>query len=320
MKALESKDDFFVRQSMKLLCKDEVCSVYQMKNESGDGTLTAYHIYPGIEVMYNDFHMASCPSRKYENDKVITIHHCLEGRIEWEVCDGAFLYLAPDDIMMENSAFENRQCNFPLNHYHGITITISVSELQNEMTDLLRFFSIDLENLEQHFELNAHPFIMHKASAIKHLAHEMYDITASIRMEYLRIKVIEMLVILRTIDAVKFGEDHPYFYRTQVDKIKAIMALITENLDEHFTMNDLSARFDISVSALKQCFKGVYGTAIYTYIRNYRMDMAATLLTQTDEPITTIAGKVGYSNSSKFSQAFKSIKGKSPLEYRKITT
>ena len=28
----------------------------------------------------------------------------------------------------------------------------------------------------------------------------------------------------------------------------------------------------------------MYGTAIYTYMRNYRMDLAASLLTQTDEP------------------------------------
>ena len=42
------------------------------------------------------------------------------------------------------------------------------------------------------------------------------------------------------------------------------------------------------------------------------------LLTQTDEPITVIAGKVGYTNTSKFSEAFKKVKGKTPLEYRKI--
>ena len=41
-------------------------------------------------------------------------------------------------------------------------------------------------------------------------------------------------------------------------------------------------------------------------MRNYRMDLAAALLVQTDEPITVIAGKVGYTNTSKFSEAFKS--------------
>ena len=96
------------------------------------------------------------------------------------------------------------------------------------------------------------------------------------------------------------------------------MELMTANPEIHYTMEELSGQFDISVSALKHCFKGVYGTAIFTYMRNYRMDMAATLLTQTDESITSIAGKVGYANSSKFSEAFKSIKGKTPLEYRKI--
>ena len=48
------------------------------------------------------------------------------------------------------------------------------------------------------------------------------------------------------------------------------------------------------------------------------MSAAYSLLTQTDEPITVIAGKVGYTNTSKFSEAFKKVKGKTPLEYRKI--
>ena len=69
---------------------------------------------------------------------------------------------------------------------------------------------------------------------------------------------------------------------------------------------------------IRDSFKGVYGTAIYTYMRNYRLDLAASLLTQTDEPITVIAGKVGYTNASKFSEAFKNVKGKTPLEYRKV--
>lgn len=114
------------------------------------------------------------------------------------------------------------------------------------------------------------------------------------------------------------GVERPYFYKTQVEKVKAIMAFMTEEPERHFTMEELSEKFDISTSALKQCFKGVYGTAIYTYMRNYRMDLAASLLTQTDEPITVIAGKVGYTNTSKFSEAFKKVKGKTPLEYRKI--
>ena len=316
---MNRNDRFFMRQNMNLICRDEACSVYQMKNDSGDGTVTFYEVYPGIAVMYNDFHMASCSPRKFEDGKhTISVHHCREGRIEWEVNNGAYLYLASGDIMLDSSLTENKHCSFPVSHYHGITITISVSDAIEGIRDLFSVFSIDLEKLEQLFALKKRPFIMHGDSVPDHVISELYQVPDSIRLEYLRVKVLELLVTLKTVDPSIVGEERPYFYKTQVEKVKAIMRFMTDNPDCHFTMDELSAKYDISVSALKQCFKGVYGTAIYTYMRNYRMDLAASMLIQTDEPVTVIAGKVGYTNSSKFSEAFKSVRGKTPLEYRKI--
>ena len=97
---MQGADRFFSNQKMKLLCRDDHCSVYQMKNETGNGTATCYQVYPGISVLYNDYHISSCPSRKFENEHIISINHCMEGRIEWEVSDGAYLYLASGDIML----------------------------------------------------------------------------------------------------------------------------------------------------------------------------------------------------------------------------
>ena len=53
-------EQFFKSQHMGLLCRDESCSVYQMRNETGDGVATFYPVYPGISVMYSDFHMTDC--------------------------------------------------------------------------------------------------------------------------------------------------------------------------------------------------------------------------------------------------------------------
>lgn len=47
---MNGNDQFFLQQNMNLLCRDESCSVYQMKNDTGDGTATFYEIYPGIGV------------------------------------------------------------------------------------------------------------------------------------------------------------------------------------------------------------------------------------------------------------------------------
>lgn len=159
---------------MNLLCRDESCSVYQMKNETGDGTATYYEVYPGIGVIYNDFHMASCPPRRFDNTHYISIHHCREGRIEWEVSNGAYLYLASGDIMLDSSATENNHCSFPVSHYHGITVTISVPEAAESLGELLSLFSINLEQIEHQFALKARPFIMHGNSVPDHVISELY--------------------------------------------------------------------------------------------------------------------------------------------------
>ena len=318
MNSMKGSDQFFSHQNMNLICRDESCSVYQMKNDTGDGMITFYEVFPGVWVLYNDFHISNCPPRKFENSHYISIHHCREGRIEWEVSNSAYLYLASGDIMLDSSVTENKHCSFPLNHYHGITVTISVPDAVEGIGELLSMFSVDLFQLERFFSLKVRPFIMHSNAVPNHVISELYQVPESIRLEYLRVKVLELLITLKTVDPSMLGEERPYFYKTQVEKVKAIIAFMTTTPERHFTMEELSEKFDISVSALKQCFKGVYGTAIYTYMRNYRMDLAASLLTQTDEPITMIAGKVGYVNTSKFSEAFKSVKGKTPLEYRKV--
>jgi len=44
--------------------------------------------------------------------------------------------------------------------------------------------------------------------------------------------------------------------------------------------------------------------------------MAADLLCQADETVSTVAEKVGYSTPFAFSAAFKRVRGMSPQEYR----
>ena len=66
------------------------------------------------------------------------------------------------------------------------------------------------------------------------------------------------------------------------------------------------------------CFKSVYGSPIFTYMRNYRMNYAAALL-KSDKSlkVADVAGLVGYDSPSKFTAAFHQTMGKTPLEYRK---
>ena len=62
----------------------------------------------------------------------------------------------------------------------------------------------------------------------------------------------------------------PYFYKSQVEKIHGIRKLITEDLSKNYTQEELSRRFEISLTPMKQCFKSTYGQSIYKYLREYR--------------------------------------------------
>lgn len=73
----------------------------------------------------------------------------------------------------------------------------------------------------------------------------------------------------------------------------------------------------ISPTTLKTYFKGIYGTSIASYIKEYRIKNAAISLRQTKMSIADVALSVGYESQSKFAGAFKKVMGISPLEYRK---
>lgn len=113
-------------------------------------------------------------------------------------------------------------------------------------------------------------------------------------------------------------EDRPYFYRTQAEKVKAIRRFLTEHIAESFTQEELSRRFDIPMTAMKSCFRSIYGEAIGSWLTRYRMNRAAEmLLRERETAIAEIGSRIGYDNAGKFTEAFKKIMMLTPSEYRR---
>ena len=76
--------DFFDPEIQKIVSEDG-CSIYRMKNVTGEGVITRYEILPGIELFYNDFHMSDGQNQnKLPHADVLEINHCREGRFECE--------------------------------------------------------------------------------------------------------------------------------------------------------------------------------------------------------------------------------------------
>ena len=304
------------QEDMRLLAESNGCKVYQVKNETGEGTMTIYEVFPGAIVMYNDFHIAYYNSTFRTRENLFCIDYCREGRMEYTVGKGAYSYVEAGDLKLDRRLEHEGHFAFPLAHYHGISIGFRLPDATEGLLRLFDEFPLDLCKIQEKYCPGSQPRVIHGAPSIEHIFQELYSVPEQIKIPYFKVKIMELLLYL---DALELGEEKEkaYFYRSQVETVKAIRAFLTEHLEQRFTLENLSKEFRIPLTTLKACFKTVYGSPVNTYMRNYRMDRAASYLRQ--EPnisVMEIAGRVGYDSSSKFAAAFKAVKGKTPLEYR----
>ncbi len=112
-------------------------------------------------------------------------------------------------------------------------------------------------------------------------------------------------------------------YKMESDDNKALED-VARFLDDHFSVDvhqdTLEKISKMSGTKLKNLFKEKYGQSITEYTQRKRMNVAETLLLNTDLPIKEISESVGYSSHSKFSTYYKRYKGKLPSEARNLSS
>lgn len=295
----------------------DTCKVLHLKDDSGDGVMTIYHVFDGVYLIYNDFHLAHCASSFPWPHNFFCIDHCREGRIEHRTEHDLCCYMEAGDICLNQQVHQTVQMDFPLSHYHGITIGFQMEAAQRAIRQAMPELELDLAALAHKFCGRDGLYLLRRSSAVEHVFSELYHIPSNIRMEYLKLKLLELLVFLRALELTDYKDERPYFYSSQIEKIKGAHRLLTENLAVNYTTEELANRVGLSPSTLKNGFKGVYGSPIYTYIRAYKMKAAATILAaDRKKRIIDVAASVGYDNPSKFAAAFKEMFHMTPAEYR----
>ena len=81
-------------------------------------------------------------------------------------------------------------------------------------------------------------------------------------------------------------------------------------------MEKLAAESGASRASLARRFNELVGEPPMTFLKNWRMALAADLLCQPDETVSTVSEKVGYATPFAFSAAFKRVRGLSPQQHR----
>ena len=109
----------------------------------------------------------------------------------------------------------------------------------------------------------------------------------------------------------------PAWWRFQGDPIvERALRLMHDDPARPWTLEQLASQSGASRATLARRFQDRVGESPMTFLRNWRMALAADLLCHADETVSTVAEKVGYATPFAFSAAFKRVRGISPQQHR----
>ncbi|AYG60069.1 helix-turn-helix domain-containing protein [Rhizobium jaguaris] len=103
--------------------------------------------------------------------------------------------------------------------------------------------------------------------------------------------------------------------RERIDRVLTHMHL---NYARPISLDELADIAALSVSGLHRMFRRHTGTAISDYLMRMRIGDACARLSSTNQAVHQISDAVGYNSIANFNRQFKTLKGMTPREYRRL--
>ena len=98
-----------------------------------------------------------------------------------------------------------------------------------------------------------------------------------------------------------------------------VLALMHDAPAFAWTVDELGRQVGLSRSALHERFAELIGQTPMQYLANWRIQVGAALLRNTNSTVAVVAQEVGYESEATFTKAFKRLTGKPPAQWRRQT-
>lgn len=295
------------------------CRMYEFVNDTGHAKRICYQLFEGIELTFQDVSLEEITHHAQPMEGLFEIYYCHDGRIECDFTNGKYLYLNPNDITIcwKRQQGYQHSSYFPSSKYQGVSLAVYVPKAQAAVDAILGAGKLDLRALCNRFcHEGDYGVVSRLESHLSQAFASFYDAPKELAPSYYRVKAIELLVLLHSA-APEINIIRSCYNKQQVDIVKQVHEELVQHITNKETIDDIALRYHIPSTSLKKCFKGVYGITMYQFIKQNRMQRAASLLIKSNDNIVEIARQVGYENGSKFSVAFAQVMGVKPSEYRR---
>ena len=126
-----------------------------------------------------------------------------------------------------------------------------------------------------------------------------------------------MAYLVRNFSVPRLTDEEYVKEARQLKRLASVMEMINRSYSDRLSTRELAAAAYMTESHFCRFFKSMTGVSAIRYINDLRVERAAVLLSKTDDPISQIAAAVGFEDVNYFSRIFRSLRGRSPTEYRK---
>jgi AraC-like DNA-binding protein len=140
--------------------------------------------------------------------------------------------------------------------------------------------------------------------------------TGLLKRMLLESKVLDLLVLLLK----QIAPEKPFKGLTvrldDVDKLYEVKRVVEQHLTHQHSLRELARQVGLNEFKLKKGFRELFGTTIFSYLLDLRMEHARQLLIQGTMTVEEVAEEVGYKYAKNFMTAFKRKFNMLPAELR----
>ncbi len=250
------------------------------------------------------------------NSDYIQFHYCLKGSSNFVFNEGRYLL----NILEENSLLlYNPQQDLPINlqispNSWMVSILISIKKfhgLFSQEADYISFLKEDNKDKKYYKDGRITPSM---AIVLNQLIN--FNLNQSIKDLYFKGKAYELLSLYFNRSEDANIEQCPFLVdETNVIKIRKAKDIIVARMSEPPSLQELADEIGLSLKKLKEGFKQIYGDSVFSFLFEYKMEVARKLLESGENNVNEVGLRVGYSTSSHFIAAFKKKYGTTPKKY-----
>lgn len=134
---------------------------------------------------------------------------------------------------------------------------------------------------------------------------------------YLESKALELLALQFACLEADAPIAKPFTLKaSDLERVEYAREVLVQHMGDPPSLKDLSRQAGLNECTLKRGFRHLFGTTVFGYLRDYRMQQAQFLLQSCDVTVAQVAARVGYRNPEAFSTAFRRKYAVSPKAYQ----